>query len=338
MISNGWQWGLGLWVIQRSLSDLTPFLERIFNGWKWGEQARELRSAASVLKTLSETLEGGIAPEPEDWDRIRTFPAPWGVLIASGVRDLRDSGSAVLPTLKRMEETLLVQAEGMMEARARTTQAFGQALTGMGLVPLFGLTLHEMMPGISTNGSGFLLLIAGGSVYASFSAVWILNLAEEARYGGLPVAQRQWLLSVPAALERMLSLIAGGLPPDLAWRKQHEELSFRDPSLAALWGSEVWQSGMRDPGTGGESVADLVFGVGKEVKKTIQLALLEGRSCLDRIESISRSHQHDVRLKIRERLEVLPNRCLPPLFLFVLPPVFVLLAVALLHAIREIES
>ena len=236
-----------------------------------------------------------------------------------------------------MEETLLAQAEGLMEARARTTQAFSQALTGMGLVPLFGFTLYEMMPGIDSSGSGFLLLIAGGSVYASFSAVWILNLAEEARYGGLPLSQRQWLLSVPAALERMLSLIAGGMPPDLAWRKQHEELGFRDPSLAALWGSEVWQSA-RDTGAGGESVSDLVLGVGREVKKTIQLALLEGRSCFDRIESISRSHQHDVRLKIRERLEVLPSRCLPPLFLFVLPPVFVLLAVALLHALREIES
>ncbi len=338
MISNGWQWGLGLWVLQRSWVDLTPFLERIFSGWKWGEQARELRSAASVLKTLGETLEGGIVPEQKDWDRLRGFPAPWGVLIATGIRDLRESGSAVLPTLKRMEETLLAQADGLMEARARTTQAFSQALTGMGLVPLFGFALYEMMPGIGSGGSGFLLLIAGGSVYASFSAVWILNLAEEARYGGLPFTQRQWLLSAPAALERMLSLVSGGLPPDLAWRKQHEELAFRDPSLASLWGAEVWQSETHDSVAGDETVSGLVIRVGREVKKSIQLALLEGRSCLDRIESISKSHQQEVRLKIRERLEALPNRCLLPLFLFVLPPVFVLLAAALLHALREIES
>ena len=338
MITNVWQWGLGFWVLQRSLVELTPFLERIFSGWKWGEQARALRSAASVLKTLSETLEGGIVPEPGDWERIRSFPAPWGALIASGIRDLRESGSAVIPSLKRMEETLLAQAEGLMEARARTTQAFSQALTGMGLVPLFGLALYEMMPGIGSSGSGFLLLIAGGSVYASFSAVWILNLAEEARYGGLPVSQRSWLFSAPAAFERVLSLIAGGLPPDLAWRKQHEELGFRDPALATAWGAEVWESDTSDGDSRDETVSGLVRGAGREVKKTIQLGLLEGRSCLDRIESISRSHQHDVRLKIRERLEALPNRCLLPLFLFVLPPVFVLLAAALLQALREIES
>jgi hypothetical protein len=338
MISNGWQWGLGLVVIHRSLMDLRPFLDRVLNGWKWGEQARSLRSAASVLKTLGETLEGGVVPESSDWDRIRSFPAPWGSLIASGIRDLRDSGCPVLPTLKRMEETLLSQAEGLMDARARTTQALGQALTGMGLVPLFGWVLYRMMPGLGTESSGFLLLVAGGSVYASFSAVWILNLAEEARFGGLPVAQRQWLMSVPAALERILSLIAGGLPPDLAWRRQHEELSFRDPSLAALWGGDVWESGGADPGTRRESVPELVRCAGLEVKRTIQLALFEGRSSLDRIESISRSYQHDVRLRIRERLEALPNRCLPPLFIFVLPPVFILLGVALLQALREIES
>lgn len=339
MIPNWCQWGLGFWLLHRSWAGLRPFLDRILSGWRWGEQARALRSAASVLKTLSETLEGGVVPDPDDWDRIRSFPSPWGNLIFSGVRDLRDSGSPVLPTLKRMEETLLVQAEGLMEARSRSAQAFGQAVMGMALVPLFGVVLLAMMPGIDSAGSGFLLLIAGGSVYASLSAVWILNLAEEARYGGLPVSQRQWLLSVPAAMERVLSLISGGLPPDLAWRKQHEELCFRDPGLAALWGAEIWQPERPSHSVhSGEAVSDLIIGAGREVKKSIQLALLEGRSCLERIESISRSHQKDVQLKIRERLGTLPNRCLLPLFIFVLPPVFVLLAAALLHALQEIES
>jgi hypothetical protein len=333
-----WFWILGWVLMDRGVHDLHPLWQRLRGGWASGSLAREFRSAALTTRTLREMLESGVLPSPEDWKSVARFPVPWGALLSSVLADLRAQGSPVLPTLRRVEESLIAQADGLLEARARSAQALGQALLGVGLVPLFGAVLGWLMPGMDASDSDFALWVSAGSVYASFSAVWILNLSEEARFGGLPPNRRTWLFSVPAALERILSLISGGLPPDLAWKKCHEELCLRDPGLAHLWGTDLWEASAPISSAESGPIQNLVAGTGMEVKKTIQLALLEGRSSRDRLESLARGFQKDLQLRVRERLETLPQRCLKPLFLFVFPPVFILLAVAVLQAFQELES
>jgi hypothetical protein len=185
--------------------------------------------------------------------------------------------------------------------------------------------LYALLPGIEENTEAFFLLCLFCLFLSSISTIWMISMVTEARFGGLPSEKRKWLVTVNSTLERILALISTGMPPDLAWRKSIEELALTDRTLAQAWKAQVWDPDFSISSTIHNESERLMIGMGIEVRKTIQTSLIEGRACLDRLDSIHRAFLTDLKMKIGKELALLPNRCLKPLFIFVLPSVMILM-------------
>ncbi len=294
-----------------------------------------LRSAAARVKLLQEILESGMIPEEEDWRSIERFPAPWNRIIGSSIRELRSRGNPLLPTLRRFRSALLEQVEWVLEAGVKSAQALSQATLSIALIPGFGMILYHLLPGLKESGHEFFLLVFFSMILASLAYLWILNLADRARFGGLPRERRQWWITIHAVLERVFALISAGEPPDQAWRMAMEELFSADPELARVWGVQIWDPFVGGGETSGSDCERLIAGLGREFRRAIQTSLIEGRGCADRLESIRSAAFQELRSRVQRELSLLPNACLRPLFALVFPAVMFLLAGSLWISLRE---
>ena len=306
------------------LSELKPVQHRLklFLGQK--KMILDLRLAIRELRLLQEMLESGVVPAPEQWAKIELFPAPWGLSLSQSLKELRNQGAPVLPSLARMQHTLEEQTELIQEARVKSSQAFGQAVLGMLLVPVFSLVLYFLLPGIEESKKAFFLLVLFSLLLSSIAFIWMMAMVDQARFGNIRSENRKWLVTVHSTVERILALLSSGLPPDLAWRQSIEELAAHDPKLAHAWKPQVWDSDFSTR-SGANECEQLILNVGVEIRKSIQTSLIEGQGCLDRIESIHRAFLLDLKMRIGRELSVLPNRCLKPLFIFVLPSIMLLM-------------
>jgi hypothetical protein len=286
-----------------------------------------LRRAVQHLKLLSEMLESGVVPEAPDWLKIRSFPEPWGKILFESVTELRSQGAPILPTLARMQKTLDEQAELILEGKVKSSQAFGQAILGIVLIPVFAGVLYFMLPGIEQQAQSFFVMVLFSLFLGALSFIWMVSMVDQARFGNIRFENRQWIVSVNVALERLMALIATGLPADLAYRKTIEELAKLDVTLAREWKPQVWDSEIQaSTGTVTANESErLILNLGNEIRRTIQTSLLEGRGSMDRLESIHRTFLLDLKMRIGRELSLLPNRCLKPLFMLVFPAVMILL-------------
>ena len=306
------------------LLELKPVHRRLqlFLGQK--KAILDLRLAIRELRLLQEMLESGVVPSPDQWKIIETFPKPWGSSFFQSLKELREQGAPVLPSLSRMQRTLEEQTELIQEARVKSSQAFGQAVLGMMLVPIFSFVLYFLLPGIEESRRSFFLLVLFSLFLSSIAFIWMMSMVDQARFGNIRSENRKWLVTVHSTVERILALLSSGLPPDLAWRQSIEELAHYDVKLATAWKPQVWDSDFSIQTTGNEC-EQLILGVGVEIRKSIQTSLIEGQGCLDRIESIHRAFLLDLKMRVGKELNLLPNRCLKPLFIFVLPAVMILM-------------
>ena len=107
-----------------------------------------------------------------------------------------------------------------------------------------------MLPGVSDSPWIWLSLCGVALIVAGVGGVWLLSMAEDARWAGLPKDARSWILASQCAGERFLALVRAGSPADLAWTKACELLSSEAPTLALAWGQSIWKA----PLASGESV------------------------------------------------------------------------------------
>ncbi len=322
-------WTLTFIFLIFGFSELKPLFFQFKNFLLQSQAILKLKRAIHHLHFLQEQLESGLVPETHAWAELKTFPAPWGLLIYQSVMELRNQGAAVLPTLSRMRRTLEEQIELIQESKAKSAQALGQAVAGMIMIPLFAAVLYFLLPGMEENQKEFMMTFIFSLFLGSLSFVWMLSMIDQARFGNLKREKRFWLVSVNASLERLMALISTGLPPDLAWKKMYEELAIQDRALALEWKSQIWDGDLSTGFQTGNECEILVINLGNEVKRSIQTSLIEGRGCLERIESIHRTFIVELRMKIERELNLLPNRCLKPLFVCILPAVFILLLVSI---------
>ena len=322
-------WTLTFIFLIFGFSELKPLFFQFKNFLLQSQAILKLKRAIHHLHFLQEQLESGLVPETHAWAELKTFPAPWGLLIYQSVMELRNQGAAVLPTLSRMRRTLEEQIELIQESKAKSAQALGQAVAGMIMIPLFAAVLYFLLPGMEENQKEFMMTFIFSLFLGSLSFVWMLSMIDQARFGNLKREKRFWLVSVNASLERLMALISTGLPPDLAWKKMYEELAIQDRALALEWKSQIWDGDLSTGFQTGNECEILVINLGIEVKRSIQTSLIEGRGCLERIESIHRTFIVELRMKIERELNLLPNRCLKPLFVCILPAVFILLLVSI---------
>jgi hypothetical protein len=328
-------WTIAYFVAGLGLLRLWPVLRPLGSMFGQPRAILQLRESAVQVRVLEEMLASGLVPPKTEWGKIRTFPAPWNRILSDSLRDLREQGAPVLPTLSRVRKTLQEQVEFLLESRVRSAQALHQAALAVSLIPAFAGVLHFTLPGVREAGGAFVLLALFSFLLSSLAFISILTLAERARYGNLRPENREWWSLIHSTMERILALIASGSPPDLAWRKALEELYRCDPSLAHAWGTQVWEPFGELPLPAEGDCARLILGLGVEMRRSIQTSLIEGRGCLDRLESIHSACLTELRMTVKRELELLPNRCLKPLFLFVLPGVVLLLAGGLWISMKD---
>jgi hypothetical protein len=254
------------------------------------------------------------------------LPGLWGPLIYQSLTELRSSGGALLPTLRRLRNLADEHQISLMDAKAKASQAMAQALVCSFLVPLFGTVLYFLLPGVSDHPYRWGTACLSSMVVALLGAAWLLHLSSNARWGGLLAQQRCWVLTSQCAGERFLALVRSGTPSDLAWTRACELLISEAPSLAAQWGSSVWSQSEKIPLSLNAS-ARVLIETGGALKKAVQLSLMEGRPCTERVESALLALRQELRAQVDRELQLLGTRALKPLFICVAPSVMMLMGV-----------
>jgi hypothetical protein len=304
---------------------LAPDLQWLRSAFSLGRERGALERVTSLLLELEETLASGLLPQPERWEKLKLLPTPWGRLSSESLEELRSHGGALLPTLKRLRQLAEAHLKSLSDCKARASQAMAQASACAALVPLFSFTLYFMLPGVSER--PFLWGFAGAISFAfSLIAVgWMLGLAENARWGGIASSQRGWILASQCAGERFLALIRCGDPADVAWTRVLETLAKDEPELAEAWGYSIWASASRkaSPATQG------IIQMGISIRKSVQLALMEGFPCTERVEVVLQGSRQELSAQMDRELNLLGTRCLVPLSACVAPSLLGLLAFGL---------
>lgn len=323
-------WFISFWIILTGLKLLKPILAILQESWGLAHKMKLFQAASQKVYQLQEMLSAGLVPEQGEWKSLTELPKPWNEITYKSVMELRDQGAPVLPTLRRIRTSLEEQVELMQESQAKSSQAWSQAIIGMVIVPVFSAVLYTILPGIEEHSGEFFGVTFFSFSLTAFALIWISIMIDQARFGGVKKELQSWYGNSLAATERLWAFVNTGLPPDLAWKKMIEELSKNDPLLAQTWGGTIWSS---EPISNSAILKSneferLIGRLGLEIKKSIQQSLNEGRGSLERMEGIHRAFMTEYRLKLIRELNLLPNRCLKPLFLFVFPAIFILLIAA----------
>lgn len=298
-------------------------------------EEKAARRASALLHELQETLESGVVPTDSRWAELDGLPDPWGALAGESVRELRAQGGALLPTLRRLRSLADAHGESVRESRSRSSQAMAQSLACAGLVPLLGAALYAILPGVSARPWLWAAGCLGALALSGAGALWLLRLSERARWAGLGADDRPGVLAAQCAGERFLALLRGGTPPDLAWTRAVALLERLAPSLAASWGSSVWQGDLGIPFGRAPAALRLLVDAGVGIRRSIQVSLMEGRACGERVESALLGLRGDFRLAVQQELGLLGTRALQPLFVCVAPALLGLLALGVYLAWLE---
>jgi hypothetical protein len=296
------------------------------------QQKKALEKIEQRLIEIEETLLAGLIPTSEQWDGLKTLTPPWGSLVSDSLQKLRTSGSSLLPTLIRLRSLAKDQSRALSEARSKSSQAFAQATTCGILVPLLGWGLYNILPSLEKQTTLWILACFLALILTGLGSLWLLKLAESARWGGLALSRRVWILSSQCAGERFLALVRSGMPPDLAWIETTKPLIKEAPDLATAWGHSVWQ--LTKTSESG-SMDQAIIQTGSAIKKAVQISLMEGRPCTERVESALLALQHEIQAHIERELSLLSTRALKPLFLCVAPSVMSLLFLGLWLTAQE---
>ncbi len=290
------------------------------------QSRKQLSQVVGLLRELEETLMTGLVPDVTCWDRLKQLAKPWDRLAYESLTELKASGAAVLPTLRRLRALAEEQTCAWEDAQVKTAQAWMQALVCAFLVPIVGVALYVLLPTLQEKVGMWGVACGGALGLMAVGAVWMLQLADTARWGGLGLAQRSWLLSSFCAGERLLALVRLGVPPDLAWVKMGDFLHKETPDLARAWGGSIWEVPRAHPRGRAE---EILISAGQSIRKTAQVSIMEGRPCLDRVESILYGLRSSMKAQIERELSLVGTHALKPLFLCVAPSILGLLFFAL---------
>lgn len=331
-----------LWILSALLALCSiRVLSRELNVWANSvgvvAERRNLRKIAAALREIEESLGAGVIPSSEKWNALATLPEPWGALTHQSLIELRESGAALLPTLRRLRVLALDHEAALMDAKARSAQALSQALLCAILVPVFGALLYVLLPGVSDHPVQWSIGCVLAMAMASVGSAFMLQLSNNARWAGLPDVCRPWILAAQCGGERLLAQIKAGTPADLSWTKVHELLQDLAPQLAMSWGASVWTDPAKQP-LPRASAAVALIDFGSALRRSVQASVMEGRPCSDRIETALQGLKQELRSQVDRELSVLPTRALKPLFIFVAPSILGLLFFGMYLAWMEVSS
>ena len=301
---------------------LQPF--RVKSFFDFRKQRRDLLSVVQLLRDGEEILLSGLVPDPERWRKLGDLPHPWGNLIEHSVTELRSAGASLVPTLKRLRELAEDQRIFLEDAHAKSSLASVQALVCFMLAPSVGFGFYVLIPTLATHAVSWLLACLIAVILMGLGSVWLFSLAEQARWGGLASEKRVWILSSLCAGERFLALVKVGVPPDLAWAKTCDFMGLEAHSLVLAWGYSIWES---PKSTAAQSDPELlILQLGGMIRKSVQMSLMEGKPCTERVESALFAFRQNLKTQIDRELSLLGAKTLQPLFICVAPALIFLMA------------
>jgi hypothetical protein len=313
--------GIGIW---RLLPQLIRVVSDTFRNNS--NRIQGLSKVVQSLRELEETLQTGLLPEVQKWENLKFLDPPWGRLTYESIHQLRSQGSELLPTLKRLREVAQELKTLSLEVRSRQAQALMQASVCFALVPAFSLILYMLLPGLSDETIIWLSLSAGALLMAGLGACWLFSLASSASWGGLPAYARPWVVSIFCFGEKFLAMLRAGEPADLAWTKNYQALSVESTHLADFWGTSIW----KDPEFSKPHPAfSSLRGAITSIRKSVQVSLMEGSPCGDRIEAALLALRLEWKAQVEREIGILATRSLKPLFVLIGPSLLGLLFLGL---------
>ncbi|MBC7386735.1 MAG: hypothetical protein H7301_11325 [Cryobacterium sp.] len=285
-----------------------------------------IRAAETLFHELEETLSTGLVPADERWLALKRLEAPWNTLSYDCLTLLRSEGAAVVPTLKRFRELARRHFESLQEARARSAQAIAQACVCGSLAPLFAVLLRFLLPEVEASGGIWWGATGVALLMGVVSGAWIWKMAEGARWGGLKLSERTWMLDSLVFGERFLALLRLGRAPDRAWT---ESVPLLPAELLLEWVADPWKTTTGSTDLVAKNLRQALIQTGIGYKKSMQASLWDGQPCSERIESVISATRAEVRAFQERELQLLPTRALKPLFLLTAPGILALLGFAL---------
>ena len=289
-----------------------------------GKERVQLERVTRLLQEIEETFMAGLVPRYERWRTLKDLPAPWGNLTWESLENLRTTGGAILPTLRRLKILAQTHRQILSEAKAKSSQAWAQAVVCGAMTPVFGFTLYWLLPGISERLWSWIGLCTLGAGLSLTACIWLVHLAETARWGGLPKRCRPWILVTYCAGEKFLAFVRSGTPADLSWTKVLQFISDEAPELALDWGFSIWET-PADRAKSAPGLRSSLTELGERIRKSAQVSLMEGSPCTERVETALSSLSQEVKSHIERELSLLGTRALKPLFLLVAPALLGLL-------------
>lgn len=300
-------------------------------------QFKTLEKVCDQLQLLQEQLESGLFPDLSQWEQIKTWPDPWGEVMRVHVLEMRSRGLSVVPTIRRIKKLATETASAQWEAKSKSAQALGQALVCGSIIPVCSLTLYYLIPGLKAHFWTWILMTVICFLWSGLGALWIIKLADQARWSGLSQELRGSLLDAQVTVEGFTAQVKSGLPADIAWARAVQGFSARYTPLASGWSANIFSTQIRDKKIfpSKEGLAQRrILELGFAIQKAIQLSLMEGRPCNERIELLSDAFRTEWKGNVDRALAQLPNQALKPLFLCIAPAAFLLLGGALYYSVQ----
>lgn len=310
---------------------------------KGRREIKNLKRVTDTLQELEDMLRSGTIPPESYWIRVKNLYDPWGTIISESFFELRQNGSEILPTARRLKELSFHQGKNLKEGFQKSAQSLVQAVVCLILIPLLALALSWLLPSLLQNPIPFLGLMIAALSMSGAGALWIISLGTRARWGGLTSHKRHWPFFALISGEKLLASIKSGISPDQAWLTTLQSLARDAPDLAEDWGFGLWNDTepLTAPANTNQSnkLGALIQDAGTQLRRTIQSSMLEGRPSLEALETTLMSIRSDISLCIDQELSLLGGRTLKPLFVCVAPAMLGLLFGALaLGLAPEIEG
>ena len=85
-----------------ALPNFSPIYLKLRSHFFQNRTLAALKLSIAHLRLIKESLESGLVPERDDWNRVALLPAPWGELFFALLSELRNQGAPILPSLERM--------------------------------------------------------------------------------------------------------------------------------------------------------------------------------------------------------------------------------------------
>lgn len=302
---------------------------KIFRNGGARSSKEDLRRVAEVLQELEDGLVGGSVPSAEFWLRVQGMAEPWGSLAHESFKELRSCGGALLPTLRRLRALSEDQSVILDQISSRMAQAYLQACVCFTLVPVLGLALFRILPGVSAHWESWVLGCFLAIGISGVGMVWLMRQGGAACWGGIRATRRSWVLAVHCAGERFLALVRVGNPPDLAWSKACDFLGRKEAELAGFWGYSIWEVDAEVQRRGFRDSEKNLVETGHSIKRAVQVSLMEGRPCVDRVENLLNAARRDFKAVLDRQVAELGTHSLKPLFICIAPALLGLLAFGL---------